>query len=103
MAQLIAPTTRVHASFLVAMAEFQGEGRGGPDDQTMVGREIHRFAGRWADAQFAAYIGWLRADVLEESPRGPGQVPATNLWWTEGEEYLGRLAIRHRLTPRLLT
>jgi predicted acetyltransferase len=40
---------------------------------------------------------------LEGSPRPAGHVPATALWWTEGAEYLGRLAIRHRLTPRLLT
>jgi hypothetical protein len=40
MAHLIAPTTRVHASFLVAMAEFPDEGRDGADDQTTVGREI---------------------------------------------------------------
>jgi predicted acetyltransferase len=28
-------------------------------------------------------------------------VPSTTLWWVDGDEYLGRLAIRHRLTPRL--
>ncbi len=104
MAQLIAPTTRVHASFLVAMAEFLDEERGGADDQSMVGREIREYAQRWADpAEFAAYVRRLCADALEGSPRPAGYVPATSLWWTEGAEYLGRLAIRHRLTPRLLT
>ena len=29
-------------------------------------------------------------------------MPATELWWVEGEEFLGRIAIRHRLTPALL-
>ena len=28
-------------------------------------------------------------------------MPLTTLWWLDGDEYLGRLAIRHRLTPRL--
>jgi predicted acetyltransferase len=28
-------------------------------------------------------------------------VPSTTLWWDEGEAYLGRIAIRHRLTPHL--
>jgi predicted acetyltransferase len=28
-------------------------------------------------------------------------VPCTTLWWIDGAEYLGRLAIRHRLTPHL--
>jgi len=28
--------------------------------------------------------------------------PQTVLWWTAGDEYIGRLSIRHRLTPHLL-
>ena len=28
-------------------------------------------------------------------------MPATTLWWVEDEEYLGRIAVRHRLTPSL--
>ena len=102
MAQLIGPAARVHASFLVAMAEFQAEGRGGPGDMTMIGREIRGFGDRWTDpAGFAAYAERLRADASEDSPRPAGQVPATSLWWAEGDEYLGRVTIRHRLTPRL--
>ncbi len=31
-----------------------------------------------------------------------GYVPQTVLWWVTGDEYLGRLSIRHRLTPHLL-
>ena len=92
----------VHASFLAAMEEFQAEGRGGSDDPTMLGREIREHAGRWADpAEFASYVAWLRADAREESPRPEGHVPATTLWWIDGREYLGRLTIRHRLTPHL--
>ncbi len=84
------------------MEEFQAEGRGGPDDTTMVGREIHDHASRWADPrEFASYVCRLRADVREESARPDGHVPATTLWWVDDEEYLGRLAIRHRLTPSL--
>ena len=29
-------------------------------------------------------------------------MPATTMWWADGDEYLGRLTIRHRLTPSLL-
>jgi predicted acetyltransferase len=92
----------VHASFLAAMKEFQAEGRGGSDDTTMLGREIYEHASRWADpAEFASYVGRLRADAREESPRPDGHVPATTLWWADGDEYLGRLTIRYRLTPYL--
>jgi predicted acetyltransferase len=29
-------------------------------------------------------------------------VPATELWWAEGDKFIGRIGIRHRLTPALL-
>lgn len=102
MPELIPPDTRVHASFLAAMAEFQAEGRGAPDDDSMIGREIREYASQWAaPAEFARYVRELRDDALEESPRPDGHVPATTLWWASGNEYLGRIAIRHRLTPWL--
>ena len=31
-----------------------------------------------------------------------GYVPQTVLWWVAGDEFLGRLSIRHHLTPHLL-
>jgi predicted acetyltransferase len=101
--ELILPDPRVHQSLLAAAKEFQAEGRGGPDDTSMLGREIYRWADRWDDpAEFAAYVRWLRADADEESPRPAEFVPGTTMWWADGREYLGRLTIRHRLTPFLL-
>lgn len=103
MPLLLPPTVDVHQSFLEAMAEFQAEGRGGVDDATMIGGEIRAHADRWAAPDvFAEYVASLRADVLEETPRPAGFVPATTLWWVDGDAYLGRLAIRHRLTEWLL-
>lgn len=103
MPQLTTPITRVHASFVAAMEEFQAEGRGGPDDDSMIGSDIRGYGGRWADPRvFGDYVTWLRGQALEESPRPEGHVPSTSLWWVSGDEYLGRIAIRHRLTPRLL-
>jgi|SRR5579875_391740 len=102
MALLSRPTLRVHASFLAAMEEFKAEGRGGDDDTSMLGREIQRYGGRWADPEvFAEYVAALRADALEESPRPAGFVPGTTLWWVNDQEYLGRITIRHRLTDAL--
>jgi predicted acetyltransferase len=104
MPELILPDGRVHQSFLTAMKEFQAEGRGGPgDDHSMLGREIRLWSDRWDDpAVFAEYTAWLRADAREESSRPPGFVPGTTLWWADGDEYLGRITVRHRLTPSLL-
>jgi predicted acetyltransferase len=102
MPEFVAPTTRVHASFLKAMAEFQAEGRGYADDHTMVGTEIRTNSASWhRPAAFAEYTNALRAQSLDDAPRPIGHVPCTTLWWVEGDEYLGRLAIRHRLTEWL--
>ena len=84
------------------MAEFMAQGRGSPDDDTMIGHEISRYASQWADpAVFEEYVTSLCAQALEESPRPAGFVPSTTLWWVSEDEYLGRIAIRHRLTPQL--
>jgi hypothetical protein len=41
-------------SFLAAMAEFEAEGQGGPDDDSNTGPAIRKYARRWADlAEFA--------------------------------------------------
>jgi len=102
MPELTPPTTRVHASFLAAMAEFRDEGRGGPGDDTALGREIREHASRWTEpGAFGRYLRSLRDQALEDSPRPDRHVPSTTLWWVSGEEYLGRIAIRHRLTPWL--
>lgn len=102
MPELVRPTVRVQESFLAAMAELRTEGRGGAHDHTMIGSEMRAYGERWAAPQgFCEFVAWLCAQALEESPRPAGHVPATTLWWVDGDEYLGRLAIRHRLTPAL--
>jgi predicted acetyltransferase len=102
MPQLVRPIAQVWASFVAAMTEFQAEGRGGAHDDTMIGSEIRSYGHRWSAPEgFQEYVEWLRAQALEDSPRPPGYVPCTTLWWVDGDEYLGRLAIRHRLTPQL--
>jgi predicted acetyltransferase len=96
------PTLRVRLSFIAAMEEFRAEGRGSATDDTMLGREIRDYGLDWQDpVRFAAYASYLLDQAREEAPRRPGYVPSTTLWWVHGDEYLGRLAIRHRLTARL--
>jgi predicted acetyltransferase len=103
MPELILPEVRVHASFLAAMDEFRAEGRAVPTDNSMVSRDLRRYGGTWRDPEvFARYVAEVRADALESTPRPDGYVPATTFWYVDGDEYIGRLAIRHRLTPTLL-
>lgn len=103
MPELVRPTTTVQASFLAAMAEFRAEGRGGPADDSMIGSEHRTYGPTWHTPDgFAAYVEALRADAYDDTPRPDWRVPCTTLWWVDGTDYLGRLAIRHRLTEHLL-
>jgi predicted acetyltransferase len=100
MPALVDPTVAVRASFLEAMQEFADEGRG--DDDTMVGSDLAEWADRWlTDEGFAAYVDRVVRDREEDAPRRPTWVPCTTLWWIDESTYLGRIAIRHRLTPSL--
>ena len=53
------------------------------------------------DEQLPVYVERLLAERREDTPRPRGLVPSTHLWWVAGEEYLGRVHLRHRLTPAL--
>jgi predicted acetyltransferase len=99
---LRAPHAGVRESFLTAMAEFAAEGRGGPDDDTMIGWETQAYGSTWSTVDgFAAYVEALKAQGDPATPRPADRVPCTTLWWSDDTEYLGRLAIRHRLTDKL--
>lgn len=99
MPSLIAPTERLAASFAEAVDEFIDEGRGSADDRGLTGRMIRDYVLPAGRAEWlAAYL----ADERRWQTRPPaGFVPMTMLWWVEGETYLGRLSIRHRLNDDL--
>lgn len=85
------------------MDEFRTEGRGVADDHSEIGRYLRdRLAGWSSDEAFRAFTEEVRAQRLEETSRPVGYVPSTELWWVEDDEFLGRVGIRHRLTPALL-
>jgi predicted acetyltransferase len=103
MPELTPPDPRVRASFGAAMDEFLAEGRGTPDDHSVIGHYLRDQQGAWAsDQAFRSFVEEIRAQRLEQTPRPDGYVPATELWWVEGDEFLGRIGIRHRLSPQLL-
>jgi predicted acetyltransferase len=103
MAWLSEPVVTVHQSFLAAMAEFAAEGRGQVDERSALGDEMRDFGASWTTpAGFAAYVAWLRTQPVAEASRPAGWVPWSPRWWIDGDEYLGRIQIRHELTPKLL-
>ena len=96
------PDGRVHRSFLAAMDEFAAEGRGGPEDTTMLGGEMRTWRTRWHDAEgFAEFVRALHRDSDPEAPRPAHWVPSTTWWWVEDDDFLGRIVLRHHLTARL--
>jgi predicted acetyltransferase len=98
MPALITPDPRLKQSFLAAMAEFADEGRTG--DRSGIGTDLEQWTGRWeTEDGFAAYVA-ERVAERDGIPR-PGWVHCTNLWWVDGEEYVGRMSIRHELNDWL--
>ncbi|MFF0752824.1 GNAT family N-acetyltransferase [Streptomyces sp. NPDC004267] len=97
MPELIAPTARLHASWLESHAEW---GPGGHQDG----------AGLWlaADADladpgaFADWVAQLRAQSDRSLPVPAGRVHATHWWIVEGDTYLGAIDLRHELNDFLL-
>jgi predicted acetyltransferase len=51
---------------------------------------------------FAIYVERIISVGAPDAALPRGIVPATFYWWVHGHEYLGRLSIRHSLTPWLL-
>jgi predicted acetyltransferase len=101
--ELIPPDPRLRTSFERAMAEFRAEGRGVADDHSVIGNYVRDRPQTWSsDEAFRAFAEEVRAQRLEETPRPDGFVPVTELWWVDGDEFLGRVGIRHRLSPALL-
>ena len=93
MTALVAPSIEYHASFLVALREFQAEERNLDLNARLL---VERDA-------FASYVDWLHRASLDETKLPHGIVPATSLWAVDGGEYVGTLQIRHSLTRTLRT
>ncbi|HEY4024248.1 MAG TPA: GNAT family N-acetyltransferase [Pseudonocardiaceae bacterium] len=102
MPSLVLPDQRYRRSFLAAMAEFRAEGRGAEDDNSTTGSELRQWPGVWDSAAgFADYLAVLRNEADPNGTWPPGYVQCTTWWWVDGDEYLGRIALRHTLTDRL--
>jgi RimJ/RimL family protein N-acetyltransferase len=106
--RLVSPSREAHASFLEALAEYHAEGRHLelPADRLAHPGEFARYvaallAGVECPGEPYFYLADLRGEEAPV-PYPDGYVPQSTYWWVAGDEYLGRLSIRHRLTPHLL-
>ncbi|RYU14134.1 GNAT family N-acetyltransferase [Nocardioides iriomotensis] len=103
--RLVDPDPGFQRSFLDAADEFVASGQPSyagivhlPEAGVVFTRE-----GLEEPAEFARLVAYLLGDRREDSPRPDGWVPATVKWIVEDDEYVGRVSLRHRLTPDLLT
>lgn len=71
------------------------------EDESFPGRRFTR-EGLGSPEVFAEYARFLDDDRLAESPRPSHFVPATTRWMVDGDEFLGRISVRHELTTFLL-
>ncbi len=90
--ELVRPTVDVHESWLEAVSEPGYEPRWADDLQ---------LADMTHPEGFAIYVRRQLQDEHEDAPRSRGMVPSTHLWYVDGAHFIGRLSIRHRLTPWL--
>jgi len=95
MPQLIAPTTRLHDSWLASRDEW---GRGVHQDGAGLGAvdDIETPEG------FSVWVQKLREQSDTSIPAKEGRVHATNWWIVEDDTYLGAISLRHALNDFLL-
>lgn len=92
MAELVRPAQKYQASFLGALREAQAAGSGLADTLTWDPAEL--------EADFPAFLAGLRR--YEPGQTLPESFVPSEVWWlVEGDEFLGRLSIRHTLNERL--
>ncbi|MGN6325158.1 GNAT family N-acetyltransferase [Pseudolysinimonas sp.] len=92
---LVRPSIRFQASVVAADAEFGEEWADGS------GQYLGPREGLDDPERFADWVAMLHADAEEDDAR-PERVPSTLLWIVDGDEFIGFVAIRHRLNEFLL-
>ena len=96
MTELVRPDLRFHASWAAAVREFEAAG------------DVMHGSGLWnfdtvdlSEAALAPEVERLLAEADLATPLPPGRVNSTYLWIADGEDFVGYLAVRHRLTDFL--
>jgi predicted acetyltransferase len=108
MPELVPPEPRFHHSFLSFVDEIRAAGESdgtaglwlipgipGVEEESVARDELVPASG------FARYVERLQSLADEQSELPDGIVHSTHLWWVDGDDVLGRLSVRHRLTPWL--
>ena len=102
MPSFASPHPRYQRSFLACVREILDAGESEQwTGLTVIADESHTLEELAGPTEFAAFTQRLNDLALPGTPRPEGFVAMTTLWWVQGEEYLGRLSIRHELNDYL--
>lgn len=88
MAELVLPSRRHFKSFLAALQEPQTPGPTQLPEFCDMRDHFDERLGEWEEERLGKNLK-------------PDRVPQTTYWLVEGDEFIGRVAIRHRLNERL--
>ncbi|MGH7204508.1 MAG: GNAT family N-acetyltransferase, partial [Candidatus Levyibacteriota bacterium] len=92
--QLILPTIKYKDSYLAALEEyFQLDAEDRLDVLLLNPKSLRK--------DFQTYITQLHEES-EGKHLPPGYVPQTTYWLVDGDDFIGRVSIRHSLTSELL-
>ncbi len=95
MPELVAPTVKLHASWLEARDEW---GHGVHQD----GAGLHADTDVDSAEGFAEWVAMLVRQADHSVPVAPDRVHANYWWIVEGDQYLGAISLRHELNDFLL-
>jgi predicted acetyltransferase len=103
--QLVQPHAALWKAFVDALRDCRSDSdraevwlglRSTAPDATQWGEDVLADIDR-----FTAFVAAEVRAAAEDAPRPVGYVPVTVLWWVDEESLIGRVSIRHRLTPFL--
>jgi predicted acetyltransferase len=105
--RLVEPDPRLQASYLEALDELAAEGNSHYLD--LVHPPEPGYAGATYTSRtlrdpvtFAEFCAHSIALARPETPRPAGWVPSTSLWAVRDDQVVGRVSLRHALTPWLI-
>ena len=107
MLHLVEPDVRYHASYLEALAELATEGNSHYLDLVLAPEPgfagVHYTAETLASPEtFAEFCAYTTALAHPDTPRPANWVTGTYLWMVHDGAVVGRISLRHALTPWLL-
>lgn len=93
--ELVEPSVKYKVSYIEAVKEFQAD-----HSFPLMERRYDKLSLPELDSTFETYVEKIRAEARGEN-LPEGWVPATTYWLVDGDEFIGRVNIRHQLTPHL--